>query len=297
MFLKQLYEKYHAELGSLLQKKALTEAQFAEVYHPRLSRMNRVAVEDSSGQGVMHFYTYEEGSHLVCVIPACGWFASSERVLIKLFTQVAAPLVMEQDTLFQVHLYAGDQQAQRTFAMLQFGYMAETGILKHAPLFPCMHADARIRTLTKEEITENWDEVWSLTREILAHLRGAPVFYPCGEFTEDMYRDFFLDADTQLHGAFDASGRMIGIIETNAEASAVLHAPSANVGEIYVIPEYRGTNLSDALLAFAAASARKQGADILWVEHGTANPNARYFWGKYFESYEYEMDRTIQRLP
>lgn len=130
----------------------------------------------------------------------------------------------------------------------------------------------------------------------MTHLQQAPVFYPCGEFTEEGYRDFFLDGETQLHGAFDASGRMVGMIETNAEANGMIGGQSANVGEIYVIPEYRGTGLADALLAYAADFARKQGAEYLWVEHGTANPNARYFWGKYFESYEYEMDRTIRHL-
>lgn len=31
----------------------------------------------------------------------------------------------------------------------------------------------------------------------------------------------------------------------------------------------------------------------MWVEHGTANPNARGFWKKYFKTYQYELVRTI----
>lgn len=290
MDLHSLYEKYLAELGGLLQEDALTFSQFEEVFGGRLCKMNRAVIDDSS---VMHYFTYEEDAHQVCVIPAYGCWASSEKALVKLFMQVSTPLVAQRDTQFQVHLYAGDLQAHRTFAMLQFGYMAETGILKKRLPHPSKHPGVCIRTLSKEEITEKWDEIWSLTHAIIAHLQQAPVFYPCQEFSEAAYRDFFQDEETQLHAAFDDSGRMVGIIETNAEANAMLRVSSANVGEIYVIPEYRGTGLSDALLAYAAET---QEAEYLWVEHGTANPNARHFWGKFFESYEFEMDRTIHRL-
>lgn len=290
--MNQLYEKYRAELCSLLGEDTLTCERFAEVFGARLSKMNHAVIDDSCGQGVMHWFAYEEGESRVCVIPAYGWWASSEKALVKLFTQIAAPLVEERNTQFQVHLYAGDLTAQRAFAMLQFGYMAETGILKKPLPLPCCPG-VHIRTLDKEEITEKWDEIWGLTNAILDHLKQSPVFYPCAEFQEDGYRDFFLDAGTQLHGAFDASGRMVGMIETNAEACAMVSGTTANVGEIYVLPEYRSTGLSDALLAYASGFARNRGAESLWVEHGTANPNARYFWGKYFESYEYEMDRTI----
>lgn len=296
MDLMHLYEKYRAELGGCLQEDVLTQPQFAEVFGKRLDKMNRVTVDDSFGQGVMHYFTYEEDSNQVCVVPAYGYWASSERALIALFTLISAPLAEKRDTQFQVHLYAGDLQAQRVFAMLQFGYMAETGILKKELPRQGNHPGACIRTLCKEEIKDHWSEIWSLTHAIITHLQQPPVFYPCEEFTEEGYRDFFLDESTQLHAAFDTSGRIIGMIETNAEANAMIRIQSANVGEIYVTPEYRGTGLSDALLAFAVDFAREQGAEYLWVEHGTANPNARHFWGKYFESYEYEMDRTIRRL-
>lgn len=296
MDLSRLYEKYRAELCSLLGEDTLTYERFAEVFGARLSKMNRAVVDDSCGQGVMHWFAYEEGESRVCVIPAWGWWASSEWALITLFSRISAPLAAEMDTCFQIHLYAGDRQAQRIFAMMQFGYMAETGILKMDLPHPDPLPNVGIRTLSREEITEKWDEIWALTGAILEHLRQAPVFYPCGEFSEEMYRDFFMDKDTHLHGAFDADGRLIGMIETNAEASQMVGSESANVGEIYVIPEYRGTGLADALLAFAVSFARKQGIEYLWVEHGTANPNARHFWGKYFEACEYEMDRTIPRI-
>ena len=39
----------------------------------------------------------------------------------------------------------------------------------------------------------------------------------------------------------------------------------------------------------------EKGYKCMWVEHGTANPNARGFWNKYFLPYQYELVRTINR--
>lgn len=42
-------------------------------------------------------------------------------------------------------------------------------------------------------------------------------------------------------------------------------------------------------------SLRNQGLNYLWVEHGTANPNARGFWNKYFITYCYTMIRYMDK--
>lgn len=68
---------------------------------------------------------------------------------------------------------------------------------------------------------------------------------------------------------------------------------SVNVGEIYVMPQYRGTKLSEQLLNMAIKRAKQAGYVYMWVEHGTANPNARGFWNKYFETYQYELTRVV----
>lgn len=51
--------------------------------------------------------------------------------------------------------------------------------------------------------------------------------------------------------------------------------------------------LAEALLRYVEARAKCEGAEYMWVQHGTANPNARGFWNKYFSTYEYELVRTI----
>lgn len=115
------------------------------------------------------------------------------------------------------------------------------------------------------------------------------------EFTEEAYREFFLDEGTNLHVAFDQKGNMIGMIETNGERCGLIGLPSVNVGEVFVKREWRGKGVSASLLSYAYEYERKRSVTTLWVEHGTANPNARAFWGNYFETFEYEMDRIIRK--
>lgn len=66
-----------------------------------------------------------------------------------------------------------------------------------------------------------------------------------------------------------------------------------NVGEAFVLPEYRGKDIAQALLNYVDQDLLQNNYQYAWVEHGTANPNARYFWNKYFATYKYEMVRRI----
>ena len=94
--------------------------------------------------------------------------------------------------------------------------------------------------------------------------------------------------------AYD-NGKLAGIIEWNAEDCEMVgkEGQSANVGEAFVYPAYRGTGLAEKLLGFAELRAISEGYRYMWAEHGTANPNARGFWNKYFTTYQYELVRRI----
>ena len=85
--------------------------------------------------------------------------------------------------------------------------------------------------------------------------------------------------ETELIAAFMGE-KIIGLIEWNRERNELICGTSAsvNVGEAYVNPEYRGTGLARELFWYAQARAKHEGAEYMWVEHGTANPNARGSW-------------------
>ena len=66
--------------------------------------------------------------------------------------------------------------------------------------------------LTKADIFNNWNRIWEHTEEIIKHLQNSPVFYPGNEFTEELYRDFYMSEETEVIVAYDKA-EIIGMIE------------------------------------------------------------------------------------
>lgn len=298
MYIQELYEKYCKENICEIDGDSFNFEEFEKEIEERLSQEKRITYAGAEqGKGVLYYDLWEEDGLQICDVPVFGYYASSEKILSEMFIELADEVMKKGSTLFQVHLYAHDVEAQRLFLMMQFGYMSEKGIYKIEDTGKAEDFKHLIKTLTKDEISQRWDEIWSLTHEIIKHLSRSPIFYPGEEFTEEVYQEFFLDTDTNLHVAFDENDKMIGIIETNQEAEGMLSekVKSVNIGEAYVLPQYRGSGLSKELLLYASEYEKSKGAKYLWVEHGTANPNARGFWNKHFRTYQYELVRKIER--
>lgn len=296
MYIRKLYEKYCNENICENASDSFKFEEFEEKIGSKLAHGEMVQYDETDqGEGVLYYCLWEEDGMQYCDIPVFGYYASSEKVLSKMFSKLADEVLKNGNTYFQIHLYAHDIEAQRLFSMMQFGFMSEKGVHKIDDNGETEFKYS-LKTLNKDEIQVRWDEIWNLTEAIIEHLRKAPVFYPGEEFTEEVYKEFFLDEETQLHAAFDADNKMIGIIETNQEADSLISesAKSVNIGEAYVLPEYCGSSLASELLRFASEYERKDGAKYIWVEHGTANPNARGFWNKYFKTYQYELVRKIE---
>lgn len=294
-FREKLYGKYAKAAETVCPETSMTIGEFDRRIGKRLSEMESVTAQESDGKnGILFYSLWDDDGCQVCEVPVFGYYGQSEKVLTRLFCALADRALKSGSTLFQIHLYANDEAALRQFSRMQFGYMAETGLCRAEAV--CPKTDYTIRTLDKAEITGCWSEIWVMTEAILSHLRQAPIFYPCTEFTEAVYRDFFLDEETRLHAAFDADGHMVGMIETNSEPNPMVSGKvrSVNIGEVYVPADKRGTGLSHDLFSYAMAYEQERGAEYLWVTHGTANPNASGFWGRYFQSYEYELNRKIE---
>lgn len=297
--IKGLYEKYLAESSCIMPQAGLSFDEFCELANKMLAGAEHICIEDKSvGSGVLYYSLWQENGYQVCDVPVYGYCASSEKALSMLFCLLSDKLLKNGTTLFQIHLYAHDTQAQRSFSMMQFGYMSEKGVLNINDAEYISNDLWTVRTLSKEDIRENWRKIWDMTYGIVRHLQSAPVFYPGDEFTEEVYKEFYLDGETSVHAAFTPDDQMIGMIETNRESTWFIgeKLSSANVGEAYVVPSYRGSGAAQALLRYAAEYEKQRGAEYLWVEHGTANPNARGFWNKYFKTYQYELVRKIESL-
>ena len=297
--IERLYEKYMLERSCNPMLEDIDFEIFKEKINEKLSDMNCIGIDNGAKeQGILYYSLKSRNGLQVCSVPVYGYYASSEKALSKLFCKLSEEIVGNGDTQFQINLYAHDTEALTLFSMMQFGYMYEEGRLKVDNHTHCFSDEYTLKTLTKQEIEKHWDEIWELTNAIVTHLKQAPVFYQGNEFTQQVYKAFFMDSDTSLHAAFSKNHKMIVIIESNLESDlfAFQNTKSVNVGEIYVVPEYRGSSLSTDLLHYAVDYEKQRGAEYLWVGHGTANPNARGFWNKFFKTYMYQLVRKIEKI-
>ena len=290
-----LYKKYKNEMKYLVDFPIMGSNLFEKYLFKKLKDMKQISIlQENNLQGILFYECWEDKGIRYCYIPECGYYAENEKILIKLFQELAGKVVDDKKCQFMVNLYAHDYESIQAFHMMQFGTMSEKCVKKISDTNNNINSLYDIRVLDKNEIESMWDEIWNNTNAIVEHLRKSPIFYPGKEFTEEVYKEFFMDDETELIAAF-SDDKVIGIIEWNRERNELTcgTSVSVNVGEAYVSPEYRGEGLARALLQYAQARAKHEGAEYMWVEHGTANPNARGFWNKYFSTYEYELVRTI----
>lgn len=273
----------------------MRKEDFNEMISSELQEMCLIATdEECYEKGFIYYRVWtDEDAH--CFIPVYGYYAENEKTTVRLFQMLAETVVKDKPCDFSVHLYRDDPECINAFHMMQFGTMSEKSLTRLEKADTDTKHSANIAVLSKEEISEKWSEIWQATEQLIEHLRKSPVFYPGKEFTESVYKEFFSDESVELIAAED-NGRLVGIIEWNHENNELLDPDlkSVNVGEAFVCPEYRGTGLALQLLTAAKERAYLAGARYMWVEHGTANPNARGFWNKYFTTYEYELVRRIR---
>lgn len=279
-----------------VESELMTQDEFSSFVKERLKGMHYVEVDNNGKKGFLFYGAWEEDDVQHYIVLPYGYYADDEKTMVKLFQKWSQEVVKDGQHEFSLNLYAKDTECIRALHMMQFGNMSEIGIKKlentesHVEGFD-------IRALSKEAISENWKEIWSAIQGILDHLRTAPVFYPGTEFTEEIYKDFFLSDELELIAAYK-EGRIAGIIEWNKDEFELFlgKGNSVNVGEVFVYPKYRGSGLAEKLLRYAEKRALEAGYQYMWVEHGTANPNARGFWNKYFDTYRYELVRRISHV-
>ncbi len=295
---KLAYESYKKEIETHPGVFLKTYEDYCEFMKQKLSTINGlVCVKDEKCLGYILYNKWGENGDIYCSIPEWGYGAVSEKrekIISRLFQAFADEIVGEKTVHFSMNVYAHDAEIQRLFSFLEFGTQAEVGICTIKNI--AGEKTGCVRKISKEELSDKWDEVWNLLAQLINHLKRSPVFYGCEEFTEEVYREFFADAGTRVYIA-EKDGKMIGLIEANEDTISQVFSDgdAANVGEVYVLPEYRGTAVAQELLDYACKDLAKDGYHYAWVEHGTANLNARYFWNKYFATYRYEMIRTISK--
>ena len=125
-----------------------------------------------------------------------------------------------------------------------------------------------------------------LEKSLIEIMKGRKILDVALEYVRDISTRVFIAKENE---------RIIGILDSSYDDGSFMTKKTqiVNVGDIYVLEEYRGKKLAQGLLQFANDQFRADGIEKLWVEHGTTNPNARGFWDKYFEVYSYNLTREL----
>lgn len=248
---------------------------------------------------IIAYFSQEKDSTDRVVIPVWGYgIAHNDRAkIMSLLFQFLAEKVMSINTnvQFEVKVYAHDYEILSYLSLCQFGILC-TDTIKNTSDDICSDAKVLCRELTKKDILNRKVDILRLYRLLVNHLQESPVFYPGNEFTDDVYMDYILSDDTRMFAAFDGE-TIIGIIDSSVDYEGFLlnSKDIYNVGDIYIEKNYRGKMVSESLLQYVNSSLREDGVKKIWVEHGTANPNARGFWDKYLKNYTYTLVRDIRK--
>lgn len=294
--IKLAYESYKGQIAMHAGVPLKSYADYQEFMVQSMNDINgSVYLGEEKNFGYLLYNTWEENGDIYCRIPEWGYGAvgeKREKIISCLFQTLADEVVGEKKVHFSVNLYAHDVEMQRLFSYMEFGTQAEVGICQLEKTD--VSNTIAIKEIAKNELEDRWNDIWNLLSQLINHLKKSPIFYGGEEFTEELYKEFFADAGTRVYIA-EKDNKMIGLIEANEDTISPVfsNGEAANVGEVFVLPKYRGMTIAQALLDYACRDLAEDGYRFAWVEHGTANPNARYFWNKYFATYRYEMIRTI----
>lgn len=79
---------------------------------------------------VFLFYELWKDEVTHCYIPAYGYYADSEKAVVRLFQKLAETVISDGVYDFSVNLYSGDTACLTAFHMIQFGNMSELCIKK-----------------------------------------------------------------------------------------------------------------------------------------------------------------------
>ena len=246
-------------------------------------------------------YVWLDGDvkHIHIPVFGCGIAEGIDRqtILQKLFQRHAD---MAKDGLklsYEIKLYECDKELITALVYEQFGFISLEGLKKvNKKDFEPTEGEYYVK-FSKEEILKEKDTILSIYHSLVKHLTESPVFYPGYEFTDNVYMEYILQEGTNLYVVMKAD-RIIGMIDAskNENSFVFAHLGVYDVGDLYIVPEYRGLGIASRLLQFAENDLAQRGIEKLHVEHGTANINARLFWDKHFKTMIYSLIREINPI-
>ncbi len=213
-----------------------------------------------------------------------------KRIYSLLYQNAAAQWVKEGILSHVVALYAHDQAALTSFYWNGFGLRCVDAIRPVAPVAGVIPSLSQFAELPAEALAT----IVPLKQALKGHLRNSPMFMPVR--TEELEQILAEQAERQAR-FFVARDReqVIGFIEVAASGeNFATEAPDmVNICGAYLLPEYRGSGIYTALLAWLMERLTVEGVIRCGVDFESFNPTASGFWLKHFTAYTYSVARRI----
>ncbi|MDR0530506.1 MAG: GNAT family N-acetyltransferase [Oscillospiraceae bacterium] len=184
-----------------------------------------------------------------------------------------------------ITLYAHDDEVKRQFFEYGFGLW---GMNAMRPMEE-IDAQAVIGVDCIELPRERFSETLPLQNALTEHFLQSPMFIRFERDTEEDLAAECAKLPFRYFAAFDG-GKMIAYMRVLKDMG---NTGRQTICGAYLLPEYRGRGIYQALLNHVIAVLKAEGNFLLEVDFESFNPTARGFWMKYFTLYMCGVVRRI----
>lgn len=258
-----------------------------------------IAFEKEKVVGYLGFGKIFGGDVNAISSPLCG-YGISERYdrgkIASLLFQHASEILCEKGVAsYNITVYAHDMEVIKAYVLNNFGILCTDAIrIIDSPICAEPTGKYTYEELSTNELEKKTEYLLKMWHKLVEHLRMSPTYYPGEEFTDSVYLDYIHEEDTRVFVVKEQEN-IIGMIDVSMDSNNFVtrEEDTANVSDLYLEPDFRGQNITQGLLLYVSNTLKKEGIKRLWVEHGTTNPTAQRFWGKYFYPFTYTLTRKI----
>ena len=216
--------------------------------------------------------------------------ANRVRVYREMYRAIAEKWVSQGALSHALTLYAHDQEAVNAFFTYGFGLRCVDMVkpLEKREIEPC-------EGLSFAELPRSdAGRIRELNDAMVDHLSKSPCFLHNPKSSAESLVN---EAEKNDSRFFIAKRReeILAFLKVapKGETFASLAPDMQNICGAYLLPEYRGRGIFDALLYFAENTLAKEGYACLGVDFESYNPAASGFWSKHFTAYTYSLVRRV----
>lgn len=244
---------------------------------------------------------------------------SREKTVSMLFQKCAENLVQKSNTSISLTVYAHDTEMIDALVLNGCGIRCADALRDSSvPLrkdigdkkyeLPAGFSFAIVdggELTSEKELTAQFTALFNI---LIRHLVSSPVFFTKRPYSVEDFASRCTKRSGRFFTVFSETGngqQLAGYMEVYSGGENFISGNLALSRELQHIcgavirPEYRGLlpgyggTVAECLLEQVRRTVFSEGSRLLGVDCETLNPNARYFWGKYFTNYTYSLHRRI----